>query len=61
MHRQVSIQLGDAFDPTVVEMDAFGTSAVIELFVVFTEGTHIAVDFMHLSVHVIMDQLSQLE
>ncbi len=60
-HRQFSILLGDVFDPPVVEMDAFGAGAVVKLFVVFTEGTHIAVDFMYLGIHVIMDQLCQLE
>src|SRR4030067_3236078 len=55
------ILLLDAPDAPVVKMDTFLAGAVIEFFIVFAEGAHIAIDFVYFGIHVIAHQLCQLE
>ena len=45
----------------MIEIDPFTARAVIKLFIIFTEGAHISVDFVHFGVHIIVHQLSQLK
>ncbi len=61
MDCDASVLTSDTIDTPVVKVNPGFFCAVIELFVIFAKSAHITVDLVHFGVHIIVDQLSQLE